>query len=119
MKYCGKYNDSYQIICFPIPVCLNAIQLIVTNQSLQQTIRMENYSEVLGTSVLVLSQMSFTCFGTLLNNLLLITLKDLPDISASTYHVLLANLVVTNLFTCTVIKPGTAVYIGYAYSKVR
>lgn len=84
-------------------------------------VSMENSTDVdiLGTTALVLSQMSFTCVGTLLNNLLLITLKDLPDISASTYHVLLANMVVTNLFTCTVIKPATAVYIGYAYAKVE
>ena len=79
----------------------------------------DNSTELLGTTGLVLSQMSFTCLGTLLNNLLLITLKDLPDISGSTYHVLLANIAVTNLFTCTVLKPASAVYIAYAYAKVR
>ena len=79
----------------------------------------ENSTQLLGTTGLVLSQMSFTCVGTLLNNLLLITLKDLPDISGSTYHVLLANIAATNLFTCTVLKPATAVYIAYAYAKVR
>lgn len=78
-----------------------------------------NSTQLIGTTGLVLSQMSFTCVGTLLNNLLLITLKDLPDISGSTYHVLLANIAVTNLFTCTVLKPASAVYIAYAYAKVR
>ena len=47
-----------------------------------------------GTAIVVLSQMSFTCFGTFMNNLLLVTLKDL------TYPVLLTNLGLANLFVC-------------------
>jgi hypothetical protein len=72
-----------------------------------------------GTAIIVLSQMSFTCFGTLMNNLLLVTLKDLPDLSASTYHVLLTNLGLANLFVCTILKPATGIYVGYAYAKMQ
>ena len=78
-----------------------------------------NSTDLIGTTVLALSQMSFVCFGTLLNNLLLITLKDLPHMSLTTCHVLLANIAITNLVNCTVLKPATAVYIAYAYAKVR
>ena len=70
-----------------------------------------------GTAVLLLSQMLFTCVGTLMNNLLLVTLKDLPDLSASTYHILLTNLGLANLFVCTVLKPASGIYIAYAYAK--
>ena len=73
----------------------------------------------IGTAIIVLSQMSFTCLGTLINNLLLVTLKDLPEMSASTYHVLLANLGLVNIFVCTILKPATGIYIGYAYAKVQ
>ena len=38
--------------------------------------------------------------------------------SASTYHVLLANIAVTNLIICAVLKPATAIYLGYSYAKV-
>ena len=75
-------------------------------------------TEILVSGGLVMSQMMFTVLGSLSNNLVLITLKDLPDMSASTYHVLLANLALTNLITCTLIKPASAVYIGYAHAKV-
>ena len=68
--------------------------------------------DAFGTAMLLLSQMSFACFGTFANNLLLVTLKDLPDLSASTYHILLTNLGLSNLFTCTVLKPATGIYIG-------
>lgn len=74
---------------------------------------------IVGTGALVMSQMMFTILGTLANNLVLITLKDLPDISATTYHILLANISFTNLITCTLIKPAFAVYIGYSYAKVK
>ena len=68
-----------------------------------------------GTAIIVLSQMSFTCFGTFINNLLLVTLKELPDLSASNYHVVLTNLGLANLFVCTILKPATGIYVGYAY----
>ena len=65
--------------------------------------------------------MSFTCFGTFTNNLMMVTLKDLPDISSSssTYHILLANIGLANLFACTVLKPATSVYIGYGYAMTQ
>ena len=72
-----------------------------------------------GTATIVLSQMSFTCFGTALHNILLVTLKDLPDLSASTYHVLLTNLGLADLFVCTILKPATGIYVGYAYAKMQ
>lgn len=94
-------------------------------------------SDYSGISLLVLSQMIFPLVGTLANNLLLITLKvhcssyvvmyvthmiivaqTMPDLSASTYHFLLANLSLTNVISCTILKPASAVYISYAYAKV-
>ena len=42
----------------------------------------------------------------------------MPDLSASTYHFLLANLSLTNVISCTILKPASAVYISYAYAKV-
>ena len=77
-----------------------------------------NQTNILLTSGLVMSQMMFTIFGTLTNNLVLITLKDLPDLSASSYHILLANMAFTNLVICTILKPASAVYIGYSFAKV-
>ena len=58
----------------------------------------EIFDEV-GTIVVVLSQMSLAFLGTFLNSILLVTLKDLPDICASTYHVLLANLCFSTIFS--------------------
>ena len=75
----------------------------------------ELFDEV-GTTVVVLSQMSLAFLGTFLNSILLVTLKDLPDICASTYHVLLANLCFSTVFTCTVLKPVAGIFIGYAYA---
>ena len=72
-----------------------------------------------GTAIIVLSQISFNCFGTFKNNLLLVTLKGLPGWSASTYHVLLTNLGLANLFVCTILKPATGIYVGYAYAKMQ
>ena len=70
-----------------------------------------------GTVIIVLSQMTLAFLGAFLNSLLLVTLKDLPDLCASTYHVLLANLCFSNIFTCTVLKPVTGIFTGYAYAK--
>ena len=42
----------------------------------------------------------------------------MSDLSASTYHILLANLSLTNVIYCTILKPASAVYISYAYAKV-
>jgi hypothetical protein len=70
------------------------------------------------TGLLVLSQMSFTIFGSLFNLFLFITLRDLPNLAASTYHVLLVNLSFCNILICTFIKPVTSIYVGYAFAKV-
>ena len=78
----------------------------------------ELFDEV-GTMLIVLSQMSLAFLGTFLNSLLFVTLKDLPDFGASTYHVLLANLCFSNIFTCTVLKPVTGIFTGYAYAKTQ
>ena len=76
-----------------------------------------NINEV-ETGILVLSQLSFTIFGSLFNLFLFITLRDLPNLSASTYHVLLVNLSFCNLLICTFIKPVTSIYISYAFANV-
>ena len=70
------------------------------------------------TVLLVLSQLFFTIFGSIVNLLLFITVRDLPNLSSSMYHVLLINLTFCNLLICTFIKPVTGIYIGYAYAKV-
>ena len=78
-----------------------------------------NQTDVFLTSGLVMSQMMFTIFGTLANNLVLITLKDLPDLSASSYHILLANMAFTNLIICTIVKPMSSVFVSYSFAEVR
>ena len=69
--------------------------------------------------LLVLSQLLFTLLGSMVNIFLGITLRDLPNLPASTYHVLLANLAAANLLTCTLAKPIASVFISYAFLKVR
>ena len=49
---------------------------------------------------------------------MIIVAQTMPDLSASTYHFLLANLSLTNVISCTILKPASAVYISYAYAKV-
>ena len=71
----------------------------------------------LGTIIVVLSQMLLLLLGTLFNSILLVALRDLPDIFSSTYHVLLANICFANLISCSVLKPITTVFTGYAYAK--
>ena len=71
------------------------------------------------TGILVFSQLSFTIFGSLFNLFLFITLRDLPNLSASTYHVLLVNLSFCNIIICTFIKPVASIFISYAYANVR
>ena len=71
------------------------------------------------TSLLIFSQLFFTLFGALVNIVLGITLRDLPDLSCSTYYVLLANISVCNLVICTFVKTILSIYISYAFIKVR
>ena len=49
---------------------------------------------------------------------MIIASQTMPDLSASTHHFLLANLCLTNVISCTILKPASAVYISYAYAKV-
>ena len=70
------------------------------------------------TMLLVVSQLFFTSFGSLFNLFLFLTLKDLPQLSASTYHILLTNTAAANLFVCTIVKSTGSIYISYAFSKV-
>ena len=72
----------------------------------------------LETGFLVFSQLSFTIFGSLFNLFLFITLRDLPNLSASTHHVLLVNLSFCNLLICTFVKPLSGIYISYAFTNV-
>ena len=70
------------------------------------------------TGILVFSQLLFTIFGSLFNLFLFITLRDLPNLSASTYHVLLVNLSFCNICICTFIKPVSSIYVSYAFANV-
>ena len=55
--------------------------------------------------MLVFTQMGLCVLGTLLNNIVFITLKDLPGLRASTYNVMICHLPFVNLMVCTIIKP--------------
>ena len=74
----------------------------------------ESFDEA-GTAIIVLIQMLVSFLGIITNSLLLVTVNEL----SSTYHVLLANLSFSNLFVCTVLKPVTSIYSGYAYAKMQ
>jgi hypothetical protein len=92
-----------------------SVSLSVLNMNLDDSVI---FDEV-GTVIIVVSQMTLAFLGTFLNSILLVTLKDLPDLCASTYHVLIANLRFSNIFTCTVLKPVTGIFTGYAYAKTQ
>ena len=34
------------------------------------------------------------------------------------YHLVLANISLSNLLVCTIVKPITSVYVAYAYARV-
>ena len=70
------------------------------------------------TSVLVVSQLFFTLFGSLVNIFLFIIIRDLPDLSSSTYNVLILNLSFCNIINCTIVKPMASIIISYAYTQV-
>lgn len=69
-------------------------------------------------TILILSQLFFTIIGSLCNLLLFITVRDLPNISSSTYHVLLINLSFCNIIICAFFKPVCGIYISFAFSSV-
>ena len=68
--------------------------------------------------LLIVSQLFFTLVGAIVNILLGITLRDLPNISCGTYYVLLANVSVCNLLICTFVKTILSIYVSYAFLKV-
>ena len=70
------------------------------------------------TSILVISQLFFTVFGSLANIFVFIILRDLPDLSSSTYNVLILNLTATNLIICTIVKPMSSIFISLAFAEV-
>ena len=70
------------------------------------------------TSVLVVSQLFFTIFGSLVNIFLFIILRDLPDLSSSTFNVLILNLSFCNLLSCSIVKPMASIIVSYAYAQV-
>ena len=70
------------------------------------------------TAILVMSQLFFTVFGSLLNVFLFIILRDLPDLSCSTYNVLVLNLSFCNILSCTIVKPMASIFVSYAYTQV-
>ena len=49
------------------------------------------------------------------NTALGITLRDLPGLASTTHHVLLANVCVANLVSCTLVKTVLSIYVGYAF----
>ena len=63
--------------------------------------------------------MSLILLGTFSNSFLLVVLRDFPDIFASTYYVLLANLCFSNLARSILLKPISAIFTGYAYATER
>ena len=67
---------------------------------------------------MAMSQLSFTVFGTIFNNILFNALKETPGIPASNYHVLLLNLTLSNLLVSNIVKPMSSIYISYAFAKV-
>ena len=70
------------------------------------------------TSFLVVSQLFFTVFGSLVNIFLFIVIRDLPDLSSSTFNVLILNLSFCNLISCTIVKPMASIFVSYAYTQV-
>ena len=74
--------------------------------------------EEIKTSLLVVSQLFFTVFGSLVNIFLFIIFRDLPDLSSSTYNVLILNLSFCNIIRCTIIKPMASIFVSYAYTQV-
>ena len=68
--------------------------------------------------VLVFTQMGLCVLGTLLNNIVFITLRDLPGLRASTYNVMFCHLTFINLMIYTLVKPASAIYVSYAYALV-
>ena len=47
-----------------------------------------------------------------------VILRDLPNLASATFYVLLANVTVCNLLICTLVKTILSIYLGYAYLKV-
>ena len=74
--------------------------------------------EELKATILIMSQLFFTMIGAICNILLGITLRDLPNLSCSTFYVMLANVTVCNLLVCAFVKTILSIYVAYAFLKV-
>ena len=68
-------------------------------------------------AILVISVMSTSFLGALLNNMVFTSLRDTPNIKASTGNILLGNLFFCNLIVCTTVLPISAIYVGYSHLK--
>ena len=66
--------------------------------------------------VLVLLEMSLSFFGIVSNLLIVTTLRNEETLRASTLNFLLFNLCFSNLVISFLVKPISAIYIGYAVS---
>ena len=69
-------------------------------------------------SILVVSQLFFTLFGSLMNVMIFIILRDVPNLASSSYNVLILNLAFCNLISCTIVKPMASIFISFAYAQV-
>ena len=66
---------------------------------------------------LVFSLMGLGLLGVILNNVVYISLKDTPNMVASTPHILLGNLSLCNILMSAVVLPFSAIYVSYAHAK--
>ena len=60
--------------------------------------------------------MGFCFLGTLFNNTMFSTVRDMPGSRASTMNILLGNLFFCNMLICTLVKPISAIYVSYSYA---
>ena len=66
--------------------------------------------------ILVLLEMGLSFFGIVSNLLIVTTLRNEETLRASTLNFLLFNLCFSNLVISFLVKPISAIYIGYAVS---
>lgn len=66
--------------------------------------------------VLVLLEMGLSFFGIVCNLLIVTTLRQEESLRASTLNFLLFNLCFSNLVISFLVKPISAIYVGYAVS---
>ena len=66
--------------------------------------------------ILVLLEMGLSFFGIVANLLIVTTLRQEESLKGSTINYLLFNLCFSNLVISFLVKPISAIYIGYAFS---